>query len=88
MDNKLLVEFLGTMIATIVIFKTGNWAAIGATFAVLILIAAPISQGSFNPAVSFALWSRRQLTDYELMSYCFVEVLGALAGASVSKFIK
>lgn len=86
--DKLLVEFLGTMIATIVALKTGNWLAIGATFAVLIYLGGPISGGSFNPAISFALWASKKLSRDDLLSYCLVEILGALLGAYAAKFIR
>ena len=86
--DKLLVEFFGTMLATIVALKTGNWIAIGATFAILILVGGPISGGSFNPAISVALWASKKLSRDDLLAYCVVEALGAYAGAYAAKFIR
>ena len=35
--NKYLIEFLGTLFLTYVIFATGNWLAIGAGLAIAVL---------------------------------------------------
>lgn len=77
--NKYLVEFLGTMFLMYVILATGNWAAIGGALAIGVLLGGPISGGSFNPAVSIALYSAGKLAKPDLLPYIIVEILGALA---------
>ena len=77
--NKYLVEFLGTMFLMYTIFATGNWAAIGAALAIVVLLGGPISGGSYNPAVSCALYAAGKLPKADLLPYIIVEVLGALA---------
>ena len=83
--NKYFVEFLGTMFLMFVIFATGNWVAIGATLAVIVFLGGPISGGSFNPAVSIALYAAGKLPKAELLPYIIVEILGALAAFFVYK---
>jgi len=73
------VEFLGTMFLMYVILATGNWAAIGGALAIGALLGGPISGGSFNPAVSIALYSAGKLEKPDLLPYIIVEILGALA---------
>jgi len=86
--NKYLVEFLGTMFLMYVIVATGNWAAIGAALAVAILLGGPVSGGSFNPAVSIALYSAGKLEKQDVLPYIIVEILGGLAGFyAYSKFV-
>jgi aquaporin Z len=77
--NKYLVEFLGTMFLMYTIFATGNWAAIGAALGIAVLLGGPVSGGSFNPAVSCALYAAGKLPKADLLPYIIVEVLGALA---------
>lgn len=86
--NKYLVEFLGTMFLMYVIVATGNWAAIGAALAVAFLLGGPVSGGSFNPAVSIALYSAGKLAKQDVLPYIIVEILGGLAGFyAYSKFV-
>ena len=42
--KKYLTEFLGTHILAHVIFKTGNWLAIGSALAILVYLGGPISE--------------------------------------------
>jgi aquaporin Z len=77
--NKYLVEFLGTMFLMFTIFATGNWLAIGAALAIAVLLGGAISGGSFNPAVTVALYAAGKLTKSDVLPYVIVEILGALA---------
>ncbi len=79
MLNKYLVEFLGTMFLMYVIFATGNWLAIGFGLAIPVLLGGPISGGSFNPAVTIALYASGKLAEGDVLPYIIVEILGALA---------
>ena len=77
--NKYFVEFLGTMFLMYTILATGNWAAIGGALALAALLGGPISGGSYNPAVSCALYAAGKLAKEDLLPYIIVEILGALA---------
>ena len=55
--NKYLVEFVGTAFFVYVFLSTGNPLAIGASLALLILLASNISGGYFNPAVTVVMAS-------------------------------
>ena len=76
--NKYLVEFLGTLFLTFVIFATGNYLAIGATLAILVLLVSKYSFASFNPAVSISLFYQNKMTTNELFIILIAEILGGL----------
>ena len=81
--NKYIVEFLGTLALSFVIFATGNYLAIGSTLALIVAIGGPISSGAFNPAIAVALYSasdRNVRTPKDLAIYIAVQILGAVAG--------
>jgi aquaporin Z len=85
MLNKYLVEFLGTMFLSFIIFATGNFFAIGMALAVIAFFGGPISGGSFNPAVTLTLYHSGKLMKSDIMPYIIVEILGALAGFEAYK---
>jgi len=78
--NKYLVEFLGTLIVSFVIFSTGNYLAIGATFAIIIFLGGPISGGMYNPAISIAMSIAGKLSTNDLIPYIISQIGGALGG--------
>jgi len=81
--NKLLVEYLGTMLLMIVIFITGNYLAIGAALALAIFIGGGISGGAFNPAVSISLYAAGKLSMYDVITYSIAEILGGLTAFGI-----
>jgi aquaporin Z len=83
--NKYIVEFLGTLFLTFVIFATGNYLAIGAALAVAILLGSAISGGVYNPAVAIALMYAGKLPRADLIPYIIAQVAGALAGFEAFK---
>jgi aquaporin Z len=85
MLNKYLVEFLGSMFLIFIILSTGNYLAIGAALGVIVLLGGAISGGSYNPAVSIALYSAGKLSKADLVPYIIVEILGGLAGYEAYK---
>jgi len=87
--NKYLVEFLGTLLLSFVIFATGNYLAIGAALAVAVLIGGPISGGAFNPAITVALLSAGKLASNDVIPYIVAQIAGGLVGfEQVKAFIK
>ena len=85
MLHKYLVEFLGTMFLSFIIFATGNYLAIGAALAVIALLGGPVSGGSYNPAITLALYNSGKLMKSDIVPYIIVEILGAVAGLEVYK---
>ncbi len=83
--NKYLVEFLGTLLLTFVIFATGNYLAIGAALAIAVLLGGKISGGAFNPAVAISLLAAGKLSRNDLIPYIIAEILGGLAGFMLVK---
>jgi glycerol uptake facilitator-like aquaporin len=58
----------------------GNTFATGTALAVLTLVLAPASGAHFNPAVTFALALRRELSSQTAAAYVIVQIFGALVG--------
>ncbi len=81
--NKLLVEYLGTMLLMIVIFITGNYLAIGAALALAIFLGGGISGGAFNPAVTISLYAAGKLSMYDVITYSIAEILGGLTAFGI-----
>jgi glycerol uptake facilitator-like aquaporin len=87
--NKYLVEFLGTLLLVFTIVATGNWAAIGAALAIIVLLGGPISGGAYNPAVAISLYSNGALAKQDVLPYIIVEILGGLTAVFLyNKFVK
>lgn len=80
-----LVEFLATAFFVYVILATGNPLAIGAALALVIMLAANISGGHVNPAVSIVMASAGQLPIDDLLPYCLSQVFGALVALQIYK---
>jgi glycerol uptake facilitator-like aquaporin len=71
-------EILGTFILVYVVFKTGNYLAIGATLAVLVFLTINISLSCFNPAITIALYYNKKINMNRLLVILIAELLGAL----------
>jgi glycerol uptake facilitator-like aquaporin len=78
----ILVEFLGTFIFLSVIVATGNWLAIAATLAGLILLGGSISGGHFNPAVTVMMLYNRSIAMDTAAAYVIAQVVGGLLAAT------
>lgn len=78
----ILVEFLGTFIFLSVIVATGNWLAIAATLAGLILLGGSISGGHFNPAVTIMMLYNRSIAMDTAAAYVVAQVVGGLLAAT------
>lgn len=86
--NKYLVEFIGVALFVYVILAIGNPLATGAALALIILIAAPISGGHINPAVSVAMAASGRLPMADLFPYVIAQVLGGLVALQLYKRYK
>jgi len=89
MLHRYLVELLGTMFLSFVIFATGNYLAIGAALSVAVLLGGVISGGAFNPAVAIALFYSGKLSSNDLAPYILAEIMGGIGGFElVHRFLK
>lgn len=89
MLHRYLVELLGTMFLSFVIFATGNYLAIGAALSIAVLMGGVISGGAFNPAVAIALFYAGKLSSNDLAPYILAEIVGGIAGFEiVHRFLK
>ena len=83
-----LVEFLATAFFVYVILATGNPLAIGAALALVIMLAANISGGHVNPAVSIVMASAGKLPVNDLLPYCVAQIFGGLVALELFKRFK
>lgn len=82
MNNpKLITEFLGTFFLVTIVAFTGNPLAIGIALMVLVYSGGHISGAHFNPAVTFALYLKKVVSQQEAISYVIAQFLGAIAAA-------
>lgn len=86
--QQYLAEFSGTLFFVYVILATGNPLAIGAALALVILLAAPISGGHVNPAVTVVMASLGKIDRAELIPYVLAQVFGALIALEIYKRYK
>ena len=83
--NKYLVEFLGTVFFIYVIITVGHPLAVGAAFAIAIILGGPISGGNFNPATSIMNSVAGKLPMKDLVPYILAQLAGALFALELSK---
>jgi glycerol uptake facilitator-like aquaporin len=57
-----------------------NSLATGAMLYVLIAVLGPLSGAHFNPAVTIAIWSMRDMNGARAITYMFAQIAGALVG--------
>jgi aquaporin Z len=82
---KYVVEFLGTLILLISIFKYGNALAIGLGLAIPVFLFGGISGGHFNPAVSFSMFLKGTLPAADLVKYLASQFLASAAVLQLAK---
>src|SRR5262249_54576308 len=64
-----------------------NSLATGAVLSALIVSLGPISGAHFNPAVSIAGLSQRELTLFEAVAYIIAQLSGAIAGVAIANLM-
>lgn len=65
----------------------GNTIATGAILVVLILIFGPVSGAHFNPAVTWAMRLRHEISTRDAALYTLAQIAGALAGMVAAHFM-
>ncbi|MDC0348905.1 aquaporin [Alphaproteobacteria bacterium] len=93
MTHRLIAEFSGTMFFVLIGCGTAITAtslaglgvalAFGLTLATAHYIAAPISGGHLNPALSFALWLSKKMEMKEFLYYVAAQLLGATVAIGI-----
>jgi len=78
-----LAEFLGTLFFVYVIVATGNPLAIGAAFALAMLLTANISGGHINPVVTIVMATAGKLEVNEIIPYIIAQVFGGLVALQI-----
>jgi glycerol uptake facilitator-like aquaporin len=86
--NKYLVEFLGSIFFVYVVLATGNPLAIGAAFAIAVLMTKNISGGFINPMITITMAAAGQITNVEILPYCIAQILGGLVALELYKRIR
>ena len=64
-----------------------NTVATGAILVVLIMVLGPVSGAHFNPAVTVALWIRKQFPAREIPVYIAAQVIGGILGTILAHFM-
>ena len=83
-----LVEFLGSIFFVYIILATGNPLAIGAAFALVILLTRNVSSGFLNPAISIVMVSIGKIEVTDLIPYILAQTFGALVALEIYKRYK
>ena len=83
-----LAEFLGSAVFVYIVLATGNPLAIGATFALLLLVSSAAGTVTINPTVTIALASAGKIPAESLVPYCISQIMGGLVGLEIYKRMK
>ncbi|MBR2678385.1 MAG: aquaporin [Bacilli bacterium] len=90
--KKYCAEFIGTLVLVlfgtgIAVVSGGNLVATALAFGLAIVsmayVIGNVSGCHVNPAVSFAMWLSRKMSDKDFLWYVVAQVLGALAGTAI-----
>jgi len=83
-----LAEFIGTLFFVYIVLATGNPLAIGAGYALTILLTANLSGGHINPAVTIVMASLGKIGTNDIVPYILAQVFGALVALEIFKRYK
>lgn len=83
-----LAEFTGTLFFVYIVLATGNPLAIGAAYALAILLCANLSGGHINPAVTIVMASLGKIGTNDIVPYILAQVFGALVALEIFKRYK
>jgi glycerol uptake facilitator-like aquaporin len=83
-----LAEFIGTLFFVYIVLATGNPLAIGAGYALTILLTANLSGGHINPAITIVMASLGKIGTNDIVPYILAQVFGALVALEIFKRYK
>jgi len=83
-----IAEFAASMFFMYVIMETGNSLAIGATLALVRILATPLSGGHINPLVTIGLASGDYFPLVEVIPYCVAQIFGGIVAVNVFRNFK
>lgn len=93
---SLTAELIGTGLLTLVVLSvaqvTGGIGyyisfAVGIVLALLVIVFGPVSGGHFNPAITLAMWTVRQVSTIKTVLYVAVQLIGALLAYLLFKYL-
>lgn len=83
---KYAAEFIGTCVFLTIILKSGgNKYVIALGLLAALLFMESVSGGHFNPAVSFMMYVKDQLSGQDLAGYIIAQLLGAIAAIFLAR---
>jgi aquaporin Z len=92
--RKLITEFIGTFFLVLVVGMVvtggkGDFSpiAIGSVLMCMIFAGAHVSGAHYNPAVTLAVLLRGRIVLKEAVAYVIVQIIGAIAAASIVQFV-
>jgi len=81
-----LAEYIGTFFFILAIFLSGgNPLIIGGALALVVFFIGKISGANVNPAISFAMFLKKELNATEMVSYMAAQLLGGASAFYASK---
>jgi glycerol uptake facilitator-like aquaporin len=83
-----LAEFIGTLFVVYVVLATGNPLAIGAAYALSMLLTVNLSGGHINPAITIIMASLGKIETNDIIPYVLAQIFGALVGLELFKRVK
>lgn len=86
--NKLLAEFLGTLLFLYIILATRSAIPIGIALIIVTMMFGSISGGNFNPAVTIMMVAKGAQPASELLPYIVAQIAGGLAALELYKRVK
>jgi len=83
-----LAEFIGTLFVVYVVLATGNPLAIGAAYALSMLLTVNLSGAHINPAITIVMASLGKIETNDIIPYVLAQIFGALVGLELFKRVK
>src|SRR5258708_4253160 len=81
--KKYLTEFIGTFFLVLVVALTGNPLAIGGVLIAMVYAGGSISGAHYNPAVTFALFLDKKISQQEAFKYIATQMLAGILAAAM-----
>lgn len=88
MNNKYIIEFIGTFFLVFTVAMTGNPLAIGAILMAMVYMGGYISGGHYNPAVTLAAYLQKKVTVHDALRYLLFQFGGSIAAVLAYGFIR